>query len=72
VRIVAHQSKDAPPAHAWIAAYYEGTERLPMVFFGETKEIAVARAGAWLVAEQAKEAAQRLAAVERGRKRTAA
>lgn len=73
MRIVTHQSKDAPPRHAWIAAFYTAAdERLPMPFFGPTREIAIARAEAWLAAEQAKESAKHLAAAERVNPRRAA
>ena len=73
MRIVTHQSKDAPPKHAWIAAFYVpagmAEERLPMVFFGRTKDIAVAKAEAWLSAERATEDAKNLAAAERAKQR---
>lgn len=76
MRIVTHKSTDAPRSHTWIAAFYtpavNGEKRAPMTFFGDTQELAIARAEDWLRQQKARESAEFLAEAERAAKRTTA
>lgn len=83
MRIVAFHAPDAPERERYVAYWYRpivkkgeqiGEDRLLMGFPARTKELAIASANAWLLAEQAKlaEAAKAKAEREANRKKARA
>ena len=78
MRIVSFHAPDAPERERYIAYWYRpivrkgeqiGEERLLVGFSARTKELAIASADAWLLAEQTKIAEAKKAKAEREAKR---